>query len=160
MLRIAFVNTNYIEAGKPYLVKWRQAPRVDNPVFENVTIKNQSACSVRAGAVSMVGTYSPVMLPDNDQLLYMGDDNQLFYPESPTQINAFRAFFMLGSLATSTLRRVVLSFDDGGIVTGVEDLNVKHPVNNNWYTIDGRALRDKPTAAGIYIHNGTKVLIK
>ena len=102
------------------------------------------------------------MLPDNDHLFYMGDDNQLFYPESPTQIKAFRAFFMLGAMAntSSSLRRVMLSFDNGGIVTAVDDLTVQQPVDNNWYTIDGRVLRDKPTAAGIYIHNGTKVLIK
>ena len=161
-LRVAFVNTGSIEAGKPYLVKWATAPRVDDPIFENVTIKNVPASSVRAGSVSMVATYSPVMLPDNDHLFYMGDDNQLFYPESPTQIKAFRAFFMLGAMAntSSSLRRVMLSFDNGGIVTAVDDLTVQQPVDNNWYTIDGRVLRDKPTAAGIYIHNGTKVLIK
>lgn len=97
VLRLRFVNTSSIEAGKPYLVKWRPAPRVDNPIFENVTIQNVPASHVRAGSVTMAGTYSPVMLPDNDHLLYMGDDNQLFCSDSPTQINAFRCFFMLGS---------------------------------------------------------------
>ncbi|MBR5037772.1 MAG: hypothetical protein IKX65_03520 [Prevotella sp.] len=31
---------------------------------------------------------------------------------------------------------------------------------NTWYTIDGRKLSGKPTAKGIYIHNGKKIILK
>lgn len=31
---------------------------------------------------------------------------------------------------------------------------------NAWYTIDGRKLSGKPTAKGIYIHNGKKIILK
>ena len=162
-LKISFMGTRSIEAGKPYLVKWEQAPRVDDPVFENVTIKSVPAQSDRLGPVSFIGTYSPMMLPgDNNQLLYMGDDNRLFFSESPTNINAFRCFFMLGNTMVNSpagVRRVMLNFD-GGVITSVDDLNVNRPADNKWYTIDGRVLHDKPTVAGIYIHNGKKVLIK
>jgi hypothetical protein len=32
--------------------------------------------------------------------------------------------------------------------------------NGEWYTISGLQLSQKPTAKGIYIHNGHKVVIK
>jgi hypothetical protein len=32
--------------------------------------------------------------------------------------------------------------------------------NDDWYSLDGRKLDGKPTARGIYINNGKKVVIK
>lgn len=59
------------------------------------------------------------------------------------------------------MRRVEFSFDNnGGVVTAVDDLEVAQPADNKWYTIDGRMLSGKPASAGIYIHNGSKVIIK
>ena len=29
-----------------------------------------------------------------------------------------------------------------------------------WYTLDGRRLEEKPTARGIYLHQGRRVMIK
>lgn len=161
-LRLSFMNTDYIEAGKPYLIKWPQAPRIENPIFEDVTIKNVQPDITKIGPVAFIGNYSPVLLPDDKMLLYLGDDNQLFYPETPTKINAFRGFFMLSNnIANSTtgINRVELNFDEN-VSTAVQDLNMNRNSNPFWYTIDGRVLRDKPTCAGIYIHNGKKVLIK
>ena len=162
-LRLGFMITNYIEAGKPYIIKWDQAPHVDDPIFENVSIKSVVPEVKKVGPVAFAGTYSPIMLPEgNKQVLYIGDDNQLFYPESSTQINAFRGFFMLGNtIVNSTLgvNRIVIDYDNNNI-TPVEDLNVDRIDDPNWYTIDGRVLRNKPTAAGIYIHNGKKIIIK
>ena len=58
----------------------------------------------------------------------------------------------------------VLSFGEGNETTGIIDaprLNNKEKIiNNNWYTLDGRKLTDRPTAKGIYIQNGKKVVIK
>ena len=162
-LKINFALTNSIEAGRPYLVKWSPAPRVISPTFENVTIDDTDAIVDKKGPVSFVATYSPVMLPaDSDRLLYVGDDNQLFYPETDVEINAFRGFFLLsGELANnaSHIRRVVVNYDSP-IPTAIENVNTDQPVDNRWYTIDGRVLLNKPTVAGIYIHAGKKVLIK
>lgn len=164
-LRVQFVNNSIIEAGKPYMMRWNDGPRIKDPIFENVTIKNKAPGMDRIGAVAFVGTYSPVLLPgENDKLLFMGDDNQLFFPEEPTTINAFRSFFILGGAVSTALpaasRRVLLSVEDN-VETGITDVEVKQPVrDDNWYTIDGRVLRSQPSTPGIYIHNGTKILIR
>ena len=160
-LKLSFAPCGSIEAGKPYLVKWPAAPRVENPVFEAVTIKNESAQVVKNGPVRFIATFSPLKLPASDKLLYMGDDNQLLYPEEPLQMNAFRGFFMLdGSVVgkSSAIRRIVLDVSD--VPTAVEELPAERVPDNHWYSIDGRLLRGKPTAAGVYIHAGKVVFIK
>ena len=39
--------------------------------------------------------------------------------------------------------------------------NNREPITNTpWYTIDGRKLEGKPTAKGLYIHNGRKEVVR
>ena len=46
-------------------------------------------------------------------------------------------------------------------VREVKEVNVVIEVNDNsWYTLDGRKMDSKPTAKGLYIVNGKKVVIK
>lgn len=44
--------------------------------------------------------------------------------------------------------------------TAIETTHQSPLTDNRWYTLDGRALSGKPTARGIYIHQGRKVIIK
>jgi hypothetical protein len=56
--------------------------------------------------------------------------------------------------------RLVMPID--GSVTGIQGVTVTpiRRADNNWYTLDGRRLSATPTQRGIYIHGGTKVVIK
>ena len=164
VLTITFAEATSVEAGKPYLMKWDHAPKVKNPLFEGVTVQNVAPMAVTSGMVRFKGTFSPWPLFAGDMSkLYLGDENRLYYAETDMQVNACRAFFeMEKSLANdpNQIRRIVLSFD-GGAITGVDDLEVVSPCyNDDWYTIDGRRLTSKPTAPGIYINQGKKMLIK
>ena len=47
-----------------------------------------------------------------------------------------------------------------GTPTVINNVNLNHNVNGNWYTLDGRRLSGKPTAKGVYINNGNKLVIK
>jgi hypothetical protein len=48
----------------------------------------------------------------------------------------------------------------GDETNAVFDLNNKEERrNNSWYSLDGVKLDGKPTARGIYIHNGRKVVV-
>ena len=45
----------------------------------------------------------------------------------------------------------------------LKQASLKFKIQNesgDWFTLDGKKLSDKPSAKGIYIHNGTKVVIK
>ena len=82
-------------------------------------------------------------------------------------INPYQAYFRLkGGLATGgtypnmNVRAFNLNFDDNdadAIINVYRDIK---PVDNGWYTIDGRRLHDAPTTSGFYLHNGQKVVIK
>ena len=61
----------------------------------------------------------------------------------------------------------VLNFG-GKEATGIVDTDFKsasqesgisNPLQQTWYTIDGRRLNGKPTSKGIYINNGRKIVI-
>lgn len=48
-----------------------------------------------------------------------------------------------------------------GEMTGISPTSHHSPLATGiWYTLDGRRLSGKPTAKGIYINNGQKVIIK
>ena len=53
-------------------------------------------------------------------------------------------------------------FDMSNGTTGIEDVRSKMEDgrSDQWYTIDGRKLQQKPTRKGVYILNGSKVVIK
>ena len=65
---------------------------------------------------------------------------------------------------TSSVKGYVLNFGDEG-TTGIR--NIDNSAINNlqsdgdaWYDLSGRRLNGKPDRAGIYIHNGRRVMVK
>ena len=161
-----------IEAGKPYIVKWAEGTDIANPVFTGVTISNATA-NAETDYVDFVGTYSPVGIYTDDKTnLYLGADNTLYYPTaSGFKVNACRGYFQLKQGLTAGeptnsqqpgVRAFVLNFDDDSNATGILTTNFTNPTNsdNEWYSLDGCRLNGKPTAKGIYINNGHKVVIK
>ena len=163
-LTIDFEEVQAIGAGIPYLIKWSHAPKVKNPVFKNVILKDMTLGGLTSGVVRFKGCFSPYLLFANDKnMLYLGENNQLFYPEEDMMVNSFRAFFQVKESLVQdpgTINRIMLNFD--GVLTDIEDLRVDEPLffDNGWYTIDGRRLTEKPSMPGIYINQGKKVLIK
>lgn len=54
-------------------------------------------------------------------------------------------------------------FDANGEVTGIGTLETRTgelTLDGDWYTLDGTRLQAKPTAKGVYVNNGRKVVIK
>lgn len=52
--------------------------------------------------------------------------------------------------------------EDGatGIINVNDNETLRYENDSWWYSLDGRRLSEKPTAKGVYIHNGIKVVIK
>ena len=157
-----------IEAGKPYIVKWAEGTDIANPVFNGVTISNTTA-NAETDYVDFIGTYSPVSIYTAGKTnLYLGAGNKLYYPTASNfTVNACRGYFQLkqgltaGSQSAGA-RAFVLNFGDDSNATGILTTNFTNPTNsdNEWYSLDGCRLNGKPTAKGIYINNGRKVVIK
>lgn len=151
-----------ITAGTPYIVKWETtADNLTNPTFEGVTISSTAPPTVSFGTgdsqVQFIGTYAPASLTKDDQTnRYLGSGNKLYYPTTDGfNVNSFRAYFKLGSVAASA-PMIEISFDE---TTGVR-FHLSNGANGTYYTLDGRQLNSKPATKGIYIHNGKKVIIK
>jgi hypothetical protein len=169
-LTIGFSEPNSVKAGKPYLVKWTDgAGDVKDPTFRNVTISATEPGSYEATDVFMLGTFSPVTLRAGDtQKLYLGGGNTLYYPQNDVPVNACRAYFELqgeltaGDVESSDLvRSCVLNFDgQETAISEIYSVTKASAVDNSWYTLDGRRLSSEPTAPGIYINRGRKIIIK
>ena len=68
-------------------------------------------------------------------------------------------------MQTAGVRAFVLNFGEEGETTGIVSIeNGKWIIDNGagagWYDLSGRKLQGKPTAKGLYINNGKKVVIK
>lgn len=175
ILYLNFKPARSIEAGKPYIFEWRttQYSEIVDPVFENVTIKTsepEEMCVTSGdGRVQFAGTYDPtLLLADSFGNIYMGPDDNLEVPMENIDLNAFQSYFLvdvgngLGKPGDNVITDAKMNIG-GGITTYIFDIQssiANLTSGTGWYTIDGRKLNSRPTAKGIYLHNGRKMIIK
>lgn len=163
----ALLGSNWQESGDKAVPSMSTAlENIENPTFEGVTINSAEPTAVTSsdGKVSFVGTYSPFEITDANinQILYLGGNNTIGYATAPRTLRPFRAHFVIP--VTSSVKGYVLNFGDEG-TTGIR--NIDNSAINNlqsdgdaWYDLSGRRLNGKPGRAGIYIHNGRRVMVK
>jgi hypothetical protein len=156
------VTTATEEIANPYRDSY------EDPEF--ITVAAPTAVTSTDGTVKFCGNYDPINISGGDQsMLFLGSANKLYYPSGEMQIGAFRAHFELSDGITAGVpnaktRAFVLNFGDEEDATGIvaqPTLNSQFSIlNSEWYDLGGRRLNGKPTAKGLYIHNGRKVMIK
>lgn len=118
-LTVTFEDASKIEVGAvgmPYIVK---GAAVDGPVFEGVKVGIEaSAATVDPDdPATFIGTFDPVTLNENDRtILYLGDDNKLYFPKEAMTINPFHAYFKL--------QNGIKACSSNGNVNGDEDVTV------------------------------------
>ena len=100
---------------------------------------------------------------DLNEILLLSANSQIGYSKNPRTLRAFRAHFYVQAPASmgAKVRSFSIDFGDGdanGIIAVSAD---SVDANENvWYTPGGIRLNGKPTASGLYIHKGKKVIIK
>ena len=174
-LYLYFLDATSIEAGEPYIIKWAVEGDLQSPLFNGVTIDNITPTGVTTadGMVTFTGTYAPVEIgkEGDNTILFLGSDNTLYYPNDEMTIGCQRAYFQLNDIIAGDpvngINAIVLNF--GEDATGIVDADLKsasqesgisNPLQQGWFSLDGRRLSGKPAAKGIYFHNGYKVVIK
>ena len=80
-------------------------------------------------------------------------DNDGFRLQSTGTIAANKAYL---SLPTSDTDKINVSL---GGATGIKGIDADNEDNGAWYTLDGVKVNEKPTAKGLYIHHGKKVIV-
>ncbi|MBP3725924.1 MAG: bacterial Ig-like domain-containing protein [Bacteroidaceae bacterium] len=152
-----FTGATGIEAGKPYLIL--PFNNVENPTFTGVTVSNVAAQTVTGEQADFIANINATEYAANEQQMYLGADNKLYFNNTTATMKGFRAYFMLKG--TTPGKTVGFSFD--GTPTGITTItgNDNGNVNvNGWYTLDGQKLNAAPTQKGVYINNGRKVVVK
>ncbi len=173
-LTLNFVDATTIEAGKPYIIKWKpsdnsensESSELKNPIFSGVILSNTME-TVLTEYAEFIGTTSPVTLAaGNRDVLYLGANNTLYSPSVDKVVKSCYAYFELkGGIKAGDkahgIRFFRLNFGDGE-ATSISRLDAGSDVgeDGNWYAIDGRRMNGKPTAKGLYINKGHKLFIK
>ncbi len=177
-LTLTFSDASSIEAGKPYIVKWTSGADVTSPVFNNVAITSATPEGITFGnKVYFVGQYSPFEIVASgasgshqgnlDEIILLSGGNKLGYSKNPrtntngNALHSFCAHFRV-PVPSASVRSFVINFGDDENTTGICVVsNDKGQITNDkWYALDGRELNGKPSAKGLYINNGKKVLIR
>lgn len=166
-LTLKFNNATNIEAGKPYLIKWDAGENIVSPTFNGVTITSTTPTSVVShdNKLKFVGQYNPYSITDAniDEVILLTSNNKLGYSNNPRTLNCFRAHFFApkdGDMSRS-VKQYNINFGNGQGTTGITEMRSETEITRNgWYTLEGRRLQDKPSAKGVYIMNGKKVIIK
>ena len=155
-----------LQAGIPYIIRWNGGSNLVSPVFDNVTINNTLGEVEHTNddgyEVAFRGNYNTHSFTQEDRsILYLGSNNTLYYPQSGIKIGGLRACFQLIGITagdkTSQASHFVLDFEDA--TTGISEVR-SAPSSGAWFSLDGRQLSGRPTARGIYVNNGKKVMIK
>ena len=162
-LTLKFNTATSIEAGKPYIVKWEgTSGSVSNPVFTGVTISSTTPTAVVSNdkKVTFVGQYSPFSINSSNinEIILMTTGNKIGYSKNPRTLNCFRCHFYVPTSGGQQAHSIEVDFGEGETTSLSEELRVKS--EEVWYSLDGRKLEGKPTAKGMYIVNGRKVIIK
>ena len=165
-LTLNFVDANTIEAGVPYLVKWNKAADIENPVFESVNVSSTTPGSVTSNddKVQFIGIYGQKVLDKGDKsTLYLGADNNLYWPDQDVTLGAFRAYFTVDFSDSGNLEvREIRMNLDGDVVTEIHSVSGKRLAVSEtagWFDLFGRKLNGKPTVPGIYYNKGKKIAI-
>ena len=174
-LTLKFNTVDAIEAGKPYIIKWDGdgTNNIVNPVFQGVTISSTTPTAVESWDwnVTFVGQYSPFSIVnsgatgDNEgnknEILLMTKGNKIGYSKNPRTLNCFRChFYVPTSSGEFTARNIEVDFGEGEATSVASMEDGRSKMEDVYYTLDGRKLEGKPTAKGMYIVNGRKVIIK
>lgn len=163
-------NQATILAGRPYIVKWESGTDLVNPKFNDVVIQRISTASISTTYADFKGSYTPIVIYDEDKImLYLGADNKLYYPNGEMTIGSCRAYFILKDLTAGepistgakSISNFVLNFGDDEATSVTTPLAFRRGAGGEaFYSLDGRRITGKPTAKGIYIYNGRKIVIK
>ena len=160
-LSLYFKDATSIQAGKPYLIKWKSGDNIVEPVFNGVTISSTAAQEVSFTGGQFIGTYSAVNLTsmDKSNIWFVGSGNTLYNPSNEsTSLKALRAYFQLTEPA-SGVKSINMNFD--GDATGIkrtEDTEKTEDTEGVIYNLQGQRLNG--VQKGINIVNGKKVLVK
>lgn len=116
-----------------------------NFTCELIVVTEEKGQEVKLGEVYML--YNDVFYPTQAGVIPLGG----IYLKITEEAAKTRSFFTIGGLddADDAITAISATLNDKGQM-----------INDKWYDLSGRKLNGKPTAKGIYVNNGRKVVIR
>ena len=157
-----------IVANMPYIMKGdpQQPDNDQTQTGAKLRVNAGSTVTSQDGYVSFIAAMEPVILKANDKsVLYLGDENTLYYPGDEDVTITFHAYFKLNGIGESVageakICSISMHFGNEGSADIISPHATSLPTDAAWYTLSGSRLSSKPTLRGLYIHQGQKVLIR
>ena len=140
-----------LSARTPYLVQFTGSD-IENPVFAGVTLDGSAftnnTIGQSVGETSFFGTVHPTDLAigENSGFLFLGQDNNLYWPNVNNDIRAFRAYFYSGNSTVQAVRPRARIVVNEQTATGNSGISA------------GGADGSSAVNARKYLHNGVLVI--
>ena len=97
-LELTVYETTAIEAGKPYLISWPAGENITTMTFTGVEVAAHEGSVVGEGSVQFVGSMGRTQLPANENYLFVGENNTLYWSNNAdASMKGFRAYFKVTS---------------------------------------------------------------
>ena len=152
-------------ANTPYLVAVTGRKDLnESATCHNITLKKEAGNSTEKDGFVMMGTQTGLTNAEaaakGAYVLQSGNKWSRVTTSKPTAyLPPFRAYFV----ATTPNAREMLENSFDGSATGIQNIRtVDRDGTEHWYDLNGRKIANgqKPTAKGIYIQNGKKIVNK
>jgi len=165
-----------IEANAPYVIsmpnsseyasKYNLSGRVTFSA-EHAFVPESEPMIDESRDYAMVPTFQRVGVNENIYVLNVGEERDghpegSIFERNYREVRPFEAYTLHNGIGPAPQYLAISDLTDGNTteIEAVQSLQFKVQSNDEWYTLDGRKLQNAPTAKGVYIQNGVKVVIK
>ena len=136
VLNVELKSESDIWQGTPVFI--RPSHDIVNPIFIEVEMMAENPASTTKTNANFVGTFVKTTLGAGENILYLGPDNTLYYPEVDTPIKGMRGWFAIHDTSTpSNMIKRMRIVENTNVVTDVELVGAK---NNAIKTIENGQL--------------------
>ena len=136
VLNLNFTSTSSMHPGTPHLIKTSRD--IVNPVFTGVKFTRETPASTTKTRADFHGTFIQTELTANENLLFLGANNTLYFPTVNLPILGMRAYFVVHDAPAGAIKRARI-VENGQVVTAI-DLVRQQPETNSQKLIENGQL--------------------
>lgn len=136
VLNLNFTSTSSMHPGTPHLIKTSRD--IVNPVFTGVKFTRETPASTTKTRADFHGTFIQTELTANENLLFLGANNTLYFPTVNLPILGMRAYFVIHSVPAGAVKRARI-IENEQVATEIE-LIMEQPNANSQKLIENGQL--------------------
>lgn len=103
VLNLNFADATSIYRGTPYLIKTSR--NIVNPTFPAVEIKEKVGQATARTNADFIGTFIKTSLEANENILFLGANNKLYFPTASVDMYGMRGWFVIRDVPAGAIKR-------------------------------------------------------